>query len=200
MRVGPSYSRNGKKAPSQPPLYSLAAVDVVRSSSTVTNPSLYYDLSLPAGAGDEAMDHSVPPRFVVNCNLPTAEPSLFGSSSPSEEDPVINLVFHFVLSPVALAALLSPSSEGAGPAVALLKSWCEKAPADRAFMSRFKAMCVIENIESLGLPSFINKFNGKPVLISKSGSTVRYSEAMETMEPGDAGRCRVVVQNVNVQQ
>jgi hypothetical protein len=47
-------------------------------------------------------------------------------------------------------------------------------------------MCVVDDIESLGFPSFINGHNGKPVLISRSGTLSRKlgQETATTAEGG----------------
>lgn len=41
-------------------------------------------------------------------------------------------------------------------------------PIDDAYML-LQCIAVIANSESLGLPSFVTKYNGKPVLINRSG-------------------------------
>jgi len=61
-----------------------------------------------------------------------------------------------------------------------------------------KAICVIDAIEKLGLPSFINKFNGKPVLINKSGSVTRYGKDGVVMAATDSGECDVLIMNIQV--
>jgi hypothetical protein len=207
LRIGPNYSRTGAKAPSGPSIYKLAGVDLVRATGTVVDPAAYYDLQVPTTAA--VSDLGVPMCFVVNCNLPTEAPSMFGGDTGDK--PVINIVFHFVLSDSAVEAFKEAFKEASknGPPVAeplvaephlrLLKQWCSVAPNDRQFMGRFKAMCVVDEIEKLGLPSFINKFNGKPVLINKSGSIVRYDAKMAPIQPNDKTTpCAVLVQNVNV--
>jgi len=69
-------------------------------------------------------------------------------------------------------------------------------------MGRFKAMCLIDNIEKQGFPGFISKFNGKPILINKSGSVVKYFEGeggtLVEGNGGDGKRCKAINMLINV--
>lgn len=50
---------------------------------------------------------------------------------------------------------------------------CRVAPTNPEYRGRFKAMAQVWNIKELGLPGFIEKYNGKPVLITKSGTFIK---------------------------
>lgn len=63
----------------------------------------------------------------------------------------------------------------ASPAVKLFVEYCRKAGTDEAFRSRMKTLAVVEEMEKLGLPSFITGYNGKPALITKSGKFTRHT-------------------------
>ena len=82
-------------------------------------------------------------------------------------------MFHFTLTEDTIAQLNDLAN--ASPAVKLLNDYFGKSLKERTNpghfneMGRFKAMCIIDDIETHGFPSFISKFNGKPVLINKSG-------------------------------
>lgn len=58
----------------------------------------------------------------------------------------------------------------ASPAIRLFAEWCEKAPNDPAWRGRFKVICLCTNFEELGFPSMITAYNGKPVLIRRTGT------------------------------
>ena len=45
-----------------------------------------------------------------------------------------------------------------------------RAPEDADFRGRFKVIASVKNMDTLDLPSFIQNYNAKPVLITKSGS------------------------------
>lgn len=45
--------------------------------------------------------------------------------------------------------------------------------------SKFKCMGSIENIESTGVPKFIHGYNGKPALVTKSGTFTRHENYIE---------------------
>jgi UDP:flavonoid glycosyltransferase YjiC (YdhE family) len=68
VRVGPNYKKLGKKAPSEPSLYELVAVDIIRSDKRMTDFSQYLRYPEP----DIQTNHpGVPPLFVMNGTIPT---------------------------------------------------------------------------------------------------------------------------------
>ena len=113
LRIGPNYSRTGKKAPSTPALYKLIGVDAIQATQSVLDPAELYELYHPPDTPDICVPHS----FVVNCNLPTEAPALFGGN-PVETAACNNLVFHFAINDWVVAELQSDTTS---PAVALLK-------------------------------------------------------------------------------
>ena len=75
------------------------------------------------------------------------------------------------------------SLETAEPCYRLFVDWCRKAPDDFAFRSRFKIMGMGVNWTELGLPTLIESYNGKPTLISHSG-TLHVGPGRSYMEMG----------------
>ena len=63
--------------------------------------------------------------------------------------------------PFSLRSPLSPPQ--------LLRHWLCNAPDDFALRSRFKAIMMVEDLSALGL-EYLNGYNGKPVLIQKTGA------------------------------
>ncbi|KAG5184846.1 hypothetical protein JKP88DRAFT_313826 [Tribonema minus] len=61
------------------------------------------------------------------------------------------------------------------PALRLLCEFCAAAEADAEMRGRFKAIGVVNNVEEAGIPSLIAQYNGKPVLVTKSGTLRRVS-------------------------
>lgn len=50
-----------------------------------------------------------------------------------------------------------------------------RAPYDPAMRKRFKTLAVVHNLSVIGMSKLVSPFNGKPVLITESGSLVRGS-------------------------
>lgn len=156
-----NYKKTGKKERSGPALYKLAAVDLVRTGST--NLEKTFEHISPV-LGESVPGTNVPYSFVVTANLPQEEPKLF--STPGK-GPSYVIIFHFVASSMLLKQLNDLDS--ASPAVKLFNNFCSEGLVNSNFMGRFKAMCIIDDIGKHGFPAIVNRFNGKPVLINKSG-------------------------------
>jgi hypothetical protein len=97
-----------------------------------------------------------------------------------------------LLPPASLTLLASPHRcrchGGCASAAATASATAAAQSSDEEFRGRFKAMCVIENWEATGLTSGLKAYNGKPVLITKSGTTfagkVRASRCAAFAFPG----------------
>ena len=55
--------------------------------------------------------------------------------------------------------------------VRLWEEWCRRAPEDPSFQARFKFIPFGSNLAEIGVPGWIGKYNGKPVLIKRAGIT-----------------------------
>jgi len=114
----------------------------------------------------------VPSVFVVNAQLPV---ELW-----SDDGPGYSVVYYFGMKPETAAHLASDEALAAAPpAVRLLREWVAKAAGDVTFRGRFKAMALAQNIASLAIPKVVHKFNGKPVLIKKTGTPIRGPDWLE---------------------
>lgn len=175
VRMGPNYKKTGRKEASLDSLFDLYSVDLVRSDARIKESGGVFKMPDIPGITDEPTGHpSVPPMFVVNCGIPSEEPSVFGSS----DDGVSFIsIFYFVISEETKRQL--KDLDNASPAVKLFAEWCRRAEDEAAFRGRFKAMCILDDIKNLGLPSFISNYNGKPVLINKSGTFYRRKNYIE---------------------
>lgn len=169
LRVGPDYRKTGKKEASGPALFKLEAVDLVRTETAGIADPLSHFKPVLKETGVEGTN--VPPSFIVHANMPMENPSMFGNPETAAS---FVIVFHFTATDALTASLKDLAN--APPAVKLLNDWCGKAGSDRNEMGRFKAMCIIDDIETHGFPSFISRFNGKPVLINRSGSFDTYTK------------------------
>jgi len=66
--------------------------------------------------------------------------------------------------------------------VKLFEDWCRKAPTDHSMQKRFKFIAKGDNLREVGCPSWICKYNGKPILIKRPGVTgflYSYDNVME---------------------
>ena len=119
------------------------------------------------GAPGEGGGELLPPLFVVNFKMPLTAPAMRASSAA---DAGTNFVFVLGLREATRATLASQPRERWPAALRLLVDWVREAPADPKVSGRFKLITQIVDIQSLGLGGFIEGYNGKPVLITKSGS------------------------------
>mmetsp|Transcript_11022 Transcript_11022/g.21959 ORF Transcript_11022/g.21959 Transcript_11022/m.21959 type:complete len:584 (+) Transcript_11022:225-1976(+) len=180
VRMGPNYKRTGRKEPSNPALYDLYAVDLIRTEETVRESRDVFTPPVIPGITDTPTGHPyIPPMMIVNCVMPSNEPSML---SPTTDGPSFDVIFYFVISEDTRRQIQDMSS--ATPAVQLFGDWCRRAENEPNFRGRFKCMCVLDDIEKLDLPALpvpggIQKYNGKPVLINKSGAFYRRENYIE---------------------
>mmetsp|Transcript_15481 Transcript_15481/g.31891 ORF Transcript_15481/g.31891 Transcript_15481/m.31891 type:complete len:581 (+) Transcript_15481:142-1884(+) len=169
VRMGPNYKRTGKKEPSKQALFDLYAMDLIRAEERTKESRDIFETPVIPGITDQPTGHPhIPPMIIINCGMPSTEPSLFSST---DDGPSFVTVFYFVISEDTKRQLQDLKT--ASPAVRLLGEWCRRAENEPNFRGRFKAMCILDEIEKLGLPNPIPSYNGKPVLINKSGAFFR---------------------------
>jgi len=175
LRSGTNYKKNKEKSPSGEALYDLYCFDFIDLPHTLHNVEDIFEVPDIPGVTDIETGHdAVPPMFVVMTNLPRDEPKMMGNTS---DGATIVSVFYYVISEATLEAL--KDLQNAPPAVKLFVQWCKKSETDAEFRGRFKAMAILDEIKKLGLPSFISGYNGKPVLINKSGRMKRHKNYIE---------------------
>ncbi|KAJ0392548.1 hypothetical protein P43SY_010008 [Pythium insidiosum] len=153
VRQGPNYRRTKLKAPSAESLLELIGIDIFRSSGKIDNVASIVDL------GELASQD----LFVVNCQVPSYQPSnpLWGER---QGDGVgFNFVTYFAIPPSVRAQLNEP--EPAHQAIQLLKSFmCESS----SVSDRFKAIGIVVNPaeQKLGRTErhLLETYNGQPIL------------------------------------
>lgn len=179
LRVGPNYKKTGAKEPSGPALYDVMAMDVFYSSERIED--VGSKVKLPEEWTKIETNHpDVPPVLVVNGQLPEVSVgSTVGSLFVDKSDgPGWNYVIYYRLSEHAAAQLKDPTS--ASPAMKYLLNYLQKAHLDDSFtesssefFGRFKIVPIVDNIDTLNLPGFINSYNAKPALIAKCGKVFK---------------------------
>jgi len=198
MRVGPNYTSNKVKEHRKgPAFYNLTTMDFVRTSGgAVSNANTLLGLppanipgfptSPSTSLGEKSAVDAVPATFVVTVSLPMPE-----------GDTLVNVLVFSMADELRQELDWMRQEKGKGtkagerkegeekggltvrPATRLLVRWFNEAQNNFKMRSRFKTMAVLEKIETLGLGSFINSFNGKPTLISKSGTFTRHENYVE---------------------
>jgi len=197
---GPGYGSNKTKIPSPGELYECVGVDVIDSSMRVSEIADKVNLSHWFN-DDEKKDNAVtnnkpwsaPDIFIVNVAVPTEAPKLTRSETDGQ---TINVVMYLKMT-AQTRKILELSYSSSSPSlddsnnnddgleeetskrnnnslvngVKLFDQWCKKSPTDPKFQARFKLVPNMLNLVEIGLPSYIAKYNSKPVLIKRNGVT-----------------------------
>ncbi|KAL7486871.1 hypothetical protein ACHAW6_012463 [Cyclotella cf. meneghiniana] len=194
------YLTTKKKIPSPGELYECIAVDCFASETR------YSDIALRVVLPEsEIKQHYAskswksPDLFVISITIPTEAPK-FGMGKNNDDGPGITIVGYFRMKESTRSILQRITAEGYDPAaddaesevdvqkrmtngVRLWEQYCQQAPTDSGFQARFKLIPFV-NLSELGCPSYISKYNGKPVLIKRNGVTGFFSDypSLNTME------------------
>jgi|LauGreDrversion4_2_1035121.scaffolds.fasta_scaffold17063_4 hypothetical protein len=173
VRIGPDYPRNGMKAPSLSALYEAVGVDVLRGNRILSNVAPHLMFPPVPDYYDPAC--KLPALLVVNTQLPLALPSLF---TASENDPGWSCVGYFMIKKETVDWVLNSQSSTTQPppAIQVFHRLLGKGFSERSLA--LKAIGMIHNIEDQDLPmmNILQKYNGKPVLVTAS-STFHFGES-----------------------
>lgn len=163
------YQHSRAKTPSEGELYECCKVDFVESSQRLSNMSSRVELP---PLNDESVPWAAPELFVVTLSLPRDH------NGDKESGPSYTICMYFSMKPETrrvLEQLHDPAAPTIDhphvPAIRLFDEWCRRSPDDPRFQGRFKLIPKIQNMDDLGLPSWISRWNGKPILIKRSGKT-----------------------------
>ena len=184
LRIGPKYSRNQKKAPSDEAFYRPIACDFIKTDRAIDHVAQHFDVEsyideqkerFQLGNNTSPSLLPLPLLFIVNCQLPEGEPSMF--SSP-EDGPGRHCIMYFVLRDEIVELLVQERNNiltgifnnTLSPGLKLSIHWFANYNQSKEMKGRFKVIGMIKNIADLNLSSFITGYNGKPVLINKSGN------------------------------
>jgi len=175
VRIGPNYPKNGQKAPSADSLYELFSVDLFTSRECAFH--LAERIKLPPPLPD-APGLQLPQVLLVTVQVPQEAPGLFSGSQDKGSALTAAFTFHLRKEVLANAASAAPSA-----AVQLLARYYARATSDQEMKKTFKMIGRARNYDALGLPGWMKRFNGKPVIIHQSGEVyagerggVRYLE------------------------
>lgn len=157
VRQGPNYRKTKLKAPSDESLLDLVAIDIYRSPAKIDNIASIIDL------GELKPKHSVLDLFVVNCQVPSYQPSnpLWGEKQGNGDG--FNFVCYFAIPPEIREQMNEngPSNQ----AVRLLKTFMQD---NSLLRDRFKAIGIVVNPQEQKLGRterhLLETYNGQPIL------------------------------------
>jgi len=161
VRVGPNYPKNGLKAASAESLFELVSVDLFTTEQCAFHlaESIRMPAALPDGPGLQ-----LPQLLLVTVQVPQESPGLFSGAQDKGSTLTAAFTFHLRKEAIADAASATPSA-----AVRLLARYYERATSDQEVKKTFKMIGRARNFDQLGLPGWMKRFNGKPVIIHQSG-------------------------------
>eukprot|EP00537_Pseudo-nitzschia_pungens_P008669 CAMPEP_0172359158 /NCGR_PEP_ID=MMETSP1060-20121228/3386_1 /TAXON_ID=37318 /ORGANISM="Pseudo-nitzschia pungens, Strain cf. cingulata" /LENGTH=1060 /DNA_ID=CAMNT_0013080677 /DNA_START=288 /DNA_END=3470 /DNA_ORIENTATION=+ len=181
---GASYKTSKKKVPCPGDLYECIELDVFESKKRV--PDMAGRVILPTVTyenDDGPKTWNAPDLFVITVALPTDPPKPF---APNDNGGGYTITMYCAMRQKTRDILRRITADGYNPAeeerngdpdkntvnaARLLDEWCRRAPSDDNWMARFKVIPQGNNLEEIGLPSWISNYNGKPFLIKRPGTT-----------------------------
>jgi hypothetical protein len=182
-----SYKRDRVKVPSPGELYECTHVDFIESDLRIPNISDRVRLPDVSKKNADTPWHA-PDVFVMSISLPISPKAGKGDgpsttivmyyAMKSETRKVLEQIYHS-------DDVSEENGAKAGPtfnAVRLFNEWCKRAANDPTFMARFKLIVSTDNLEDSGLPNWISRWNGKPVLVKRAGKTGYVHKSDNVME------------------
>jgi len=184
------YLSTKKKISCPGELYECIAVDCFASNARFTDIAARVKLpDVSFDDGDSPKTWQSPDIFIASLAIPTEAPR-FGQST--DDGPGVTVVGYFKMKEETRAILRRVTAPGYDPSsdesesdidvqkrtvngVRLWEQYCIQAPSDPTFQARFK-LIPSANLEELGCPAYISKYNGKPVLIKRNQVTGFFTE------------------------
>ena len=180
------YLTTKKKIPCPGELYECVAVDCFNSNSRFGDiaPRVKFPFDVKFDDDSAKKTWKSPDIFIASVAIPTEAPR-FGQST--DDGPGLTIIGYFRMKQETRNILRRVTAEGYDASadtsdvqtdvqkrlvngVCLWERYCNQAPSDPTFQARFK-LIPGANLEELGCPSYISKYNGKPVLIKRNQVT-----------------------------
>jgi len=182
------YLKTKKKIPSPSSLYEAIGCDVLNSGKRVTDFACKVELPKIEFQGDVGeRTWKSPDVFVISLSVPTEEPSL---TRPTTDGEAVSLTVYYKMKKETRDILRKVTASDYDPSspieeeqnetdlqrrvvnsVKLWEEWCRTSPHDEKMQARFKFIPNVHNPTEVGLPSYIAKYCGKPVLIKRANAT-----------------------------
>eukprot|EP00937_MAST-01D_sp_MAST-1D-sp2_P005265 g5265.t1 len=171
VRMGPRYKKAGRKEPSLASFYEVVGAEHVSRSCVFCTAQLPPDgqcvshvaqqgLRLPS-APNPAECGLLPPLLVINFQLPYKAPLAKGDVNADRGG---CFVYILRIKEATREQVCAPRSQWSN-ALRLLVDWLQRAPTDAKVSAQFKMIAFALNSKALGVPSMLEGYNGKPVLI-----------------------------------
>jgi hypothetical protein len=125
------------------------------------------DELFPDGKVSHISDTAVPELLIVHFQLPYETPTMFRAKTDGAGGEVV-----LYLKPSQRFIEEISGERHMTPATHLFQRWCRLSETQPELRKRFKCMALVNDLEKLGL-SWLKPYNGKPVLITESGSVRR---------------------------
>jgi len=184
---GQDYLTTRKKFPSPTSLYELVEVDTFDSDEHLTDVGQRFQFP-DFDYGDEG-NWCAPDTLIISFALPTTAPKLGRSVSDGKGYIVIG--YYRIRTDVrkTLDILTNEDYDGSERerrlqelfptseervlvnGIKLWEKWCRTSGSDPEMQKRLKFIPRGENLQELGVPSWICRYNGKPMLIKRPGET-----------------------------
>ncbi len=183
------YSKTKKKVPSPFSLYEVMNVEYLDSKMRIPEMATKVVLPKVTFDGDDSLEGGIrwksPDTFVISVAVPTEEPSF---TRATDDGYGFTLTIYYKMKKETRDILKKITAPGYNHAVdssenhldiqkrvtngvRLWEEWCQRAQTDADWQARFKFIPNVLNPNEVGLPSWIAKYCGKPVLIKRKGVT-----------------------------
>jgi Protein of unknown function (DUF1336). len=184
---GDDYLISKKKVPAATSLYELVELDAFDSHEHMTDVGQKFRFS-PQDFGSSG-NWCAPDTLIISFALPTTAPKLGRSSSDGKGYIVcgyyrirseVRNVLEIISNPDIdtnerrrQIHLLFPDAKQRSivNGIKLWEKWCRTSATDPEMQKRLKFIPRGENLNELGVPSWICRYNGKPMLIKRPGET-----------------------------
>jgi hypothetical protein len=184
---GDDYLISKKKVPSSTSLYELVQLDAFDSDEHMTDVGQKFRFS-PQDFGSSG-NWCAPDTLIISFALPTTAPKL-GRSSLDGQGYIVCGYFRIRSEVRKVLEIISNPNFDANErhrqihvlfpdakkrsivnGVKLWEKWCRTSATDPEMQKRLKFIPRGENLNELGVPSWICRYNGKPMLIKRPGET-----------------------------
>lgn len=179
------YLTTKKKIPAPDSLYEVIAVEICQSETQIrrfVEKIILPPSSLPIVDDKSERTWISPDIFVISLAVPTEEPS-FSRSTTDGGGIIVVSIYRMKEETRKVLKIVTSSGYDASKchnilgnkstinAIKLFEKWCRNSPTDEKMQGRFKMIPNVHNLDEVGLPSYISKYCGKPVLIKRVNVT-----------------------------
>lgn len=161
--------KKARKKPSGPSFYETIFFDRVFTKKRIARARDLWDIDEMTRSSSSVPGNLVPEYIVFHAQLPLSKPKMMGQS---KNGPSIQCCVIFKLKK-GTRKLLEAVVDGKAQwtnASRLLAAWTKhvRSSVSSKWKGRLKLIMIAQNPDELGLPGMVTRYNGKPVLLTKS--------------------------------